>query len=197
MSRRLLDYNPETQGAEGGLLILGVPAQLTQAPPLAEVAELELAHALLEATGQGELGALANRLLRCGASLAGRTLDPKVAQLLGWRLMRAGQSVRKLIAPSVGRSDPGDPSEAMERITGAELEGLSAEDQEFETARAFVRFAIEAARTAARAPSTMHPATVAATAARVAARRHAPGLDLVQPLPGFRARRAIRRQSFV
>ena len=82
------------------------------------------------------------------------------------------------------------------RITGAELEGLSDEDKEFETARAFVRFAMEAGRLAAKAPSTQPPAAIATAAARVAARLHAPGLDFVQLAPGFRARRAIRRQSF-
>jgi len=80
----------------------------------------------------------------------------------------------------------------MERVTGAELEGLSAEDQEFETARAFVRFVMEAGRTAARAPAMLAPAAIAAAALRIAALRHAPGLA---PARGFRARRAMRRQS--
>ena len=48
-------------------------------------------------------------------------------------------------------------AESAERIFGAELEGLSGEDQEFETARLFVRFALEAARAAARAPPRAQP----------------------------------------
>lgn len=195
MSNRLLDYNPETQGAEGGLLILGVPTQLAPAQPSTELDELELASAFLEASNGSQLGAVVNRLLRRGATLAGKPIDPQVAQLLGPRLARAGHSVRNLLAPPAGRSDAGDTSEAMERITGAELEGLSPEDQEFETALAFVRFAMEAGRTAAKAPATQPPAAIATAAARVAARRYAPGLDLVQPLPRFRERRAIRRQN--
>ena len=97
--------------------------------------------------------------------------------------------------PPQGRAGEGDPSEIMERITGAELEGLSAEDQEFETARYFVRFALEAARTAALAPIGRPPAAVAALAERIAARRYAPGLigTVTPTYPGFRMRRAVRR----
>jgi hypothetical protein len=195
MTNRLLTYNPETEGAEGGLLILGVPTQMAENPS-SELEELELASAFLEATSDGELATVLNRILRRGAMLAGKPIDPQVAQHLGSRLRRAGQSVRTLLAPPVGRSDGGDISEAMGRIAGAELEGLSDEDKEFETARAFVRFAMEAGRLAAKSPPTQRPAAIATAATRVAARRYAPGLDVVQPQPRFRARRAIRRQSF-
>ena len=195
MSNRLLTYNPETEGAEGGLLIMGVPTRAAQPQPSTELEELELGSAFLEATSTSELASVVNRILRHGALLAGKPIASQVVQHLGARLNRAGQSVRTLLAPPAGRSDTA-PSEAMERITGAELEGLSDEDKEFETARAFVRFAMEAGRLAARAPSAQPPAAVATAAARVAARRHAPGLDFVQLVPRFRARRAIRRQSF-
>lgn len=195
MTNRLLTYNPETEGAEGGLLILGVPTQMA-AKPSNELEELDLASAFLEVTTDSELATALNRILRRGAMLVGKPIDPQVAQHLGSRLRRAGQSVRTLLMPPAGRSDGGSTSEAMERITGAELEGLSDEDKEFETARAFVRFAMEAGRLAAKAPPTQRPAAIATAATRVAARLHAPGLDVVQRQPRFRARRAIRRQSF-
>ena len=198
MSRRLLDYNPETQGAEGDLLIFGVPTQRSSTRSPGELEELEFANTFLESASPQQLGTVIERLLRRGAARIGRTIDPQVAQLLGPRLMRAGQSVRTLLRPPVGRPISSDSSEVMERITGAELEGLSAEDQEFETARAFVRFALEAGRTAARAAAMQIPAAVAAAALRIAAQRHAPGLALIQPPPQrFRVRRAIRRQSLV
>ena len=100
---------------------------------------------------------------------------------------------------STGHTPPADQAklatESAERIFGAELEGLSSEDQEFETARLFVRFALEAARVAGRAPPGHRPAMVAAVAERTAARHYAPGLvGTVKPTyPGFRLRRAVRR----
>jgi hypothetical protein len=194
VNRRLLDYNPETQGAEGDLLLFGVPVHCPPTRSPSELEELELANTFLDAANTNEIAAVVDKLLRRGAMIAGKPIDPQVAQLLGPHLTRAGQSVRTLLTPPAGRSDP---SEIMERITGAELEGLSSEDQEFETARAFVRFVMEAGRTAAKAAATQSPAAVAAAAARIAARRHAPGLALAQPPPTFRARRAIRRQSLV
>lgn len=71
-------------------------------------------------------------------------------------------------------------------ILGLELEGLAQEDQEFETAKAFVRLATDAAREAATAPTNLDPATVAQGAMKRAASRHAPGLlATVSPSPAF------------
>ena len=64
-------------------------------------------------------------------------------------------------------------------LLGLELEGLSAEDREFENARALVRWALAACRAAARAARAdagAPPATVARRAAAIAAQQHAPGL---------------------
>jgi hypothetical protein len=62
------------------------------------------------------------------------------------------------------------------RRFGLELEGLSPEDQEFEAARGFVRFAATAAQNAALAPPDANPDAAAKTAAIAAAQQHAPGL---------------------
>jgi hypothetical protein len=59
---------------------------------------------------------------------------------------------------------------------GLELEGLSAEDAEFEVSRQFVRFAGAAVDNAVRASSNTHPSTRARDAATQAARAHGPGL---------------------
>src|SRR5262249_22924854 len=59
---------------------------------------------------------------------------------------------------------------------GLELEGLSPEDQEFEAAKAFVRFAGEAVKRATVAPATAASENVAQAAALRAAHRFAPGL---------------------
>ena len=58
-----------------------------------------------------------------------------------------------------------------------ELEGLSNEDKEFELAKAYVRFASNAVRGAARNPQfSRYPRQVAKTAIISSARRYAPGL---------------------
>jgi hypothetical protein len=76
---------------------------------------------------------------------------------------------------------------------GLELEGLSAEDREFETARQFVRFAGEAVKNALDAPPAADPAGVAQAAAVEASRIHAPGLLPGQPSSRSRSGRWIRR----
>ena len=65
---------------------------------------------------------------------------------------------------------------AVGTLLGLELEGLSAEDREFEVARQLVRFAGSAVGQAAAAPPRMPPSVVAQTAASRAARVYAPGL---------------------
>jgi hypothetical protein len=64
---------------------------------------------------------------------------------------------------------------------GLELEGLSAEDREFEVARRYVSFAGEAVKNLALAPSSPDPRTAVNAAAALAAQTHAPGL--LQPRP--------------
>jgi hypothetical protein len=59
---------------------------------------------------------------------------------------------------------------------GLELEGLSAEDREFEAERRFVRFASAATKNALSAPPAANPQTVAKRAAAMAGRILAPGL---------------------
>jgi hypothetical protein len=73
------------------------------------------------------------------------------------------------------RTDAGVADRASEMF-GLELEGLSMEDQQFEVARVFVRFAIAATRElSSRAPGAS-PRAAAIDAATSAAREHAPGL---------------------
>jgi hypothetical protein len=62
------------------------------------------------------------------------------------------------------------------RLFGLELEGLSPEDQEFEVARQYVRFAGSAAQKAALTPPNVPPQEAAKTAAVAAAQQYAPGM---------------------
>ena len=197
MNRRLIDYNPEGYGTEGEVFLFGtIPRQPSAVP--SGIAELEFASAFLDAGSLPALGALVQRLIRYASLKAGRPISHQLARALAARLVRAGSMICALLSTR-NITPPGGETEfaaaAAERIFGAELEGLSGEDQEFETARLFVRFALEAARTAAMAPAGRPAAIVAAVAERAAARRYAPGLvGTVKPTyPGFRMRRAVRR----
>jgi hypothetical protein len=192
-----MDYNPEGHGAEGEVVLFGMAPRQPQAAS-GEVAELDFASAFLDSGSLASLGTLVNRLMRYASVKTGRPISPDVARALAPRLGRAASIIWRLL-PTRQIIRPGGGSElateAAERIFGTELEGLSSEDQEFETARYFVRFALEAARTAAMASRGRSPATVAAIAERIAASRYAPGLVGTVPptYPGFRMRRAIRR----
>lgn len=198
MNRQIIDYNPEGQGSEGEVLLFGTAPRRSRAAS-DEVDELEFASALLEAGSPAAITSLVSRLMRHVSRKTGRPLRPDVTRALAPRLVRAGAIVagilptRKIIAPGASEA----ASSVAERIFGTEFEGLSAEDQEFETARYFVRFALEAARTAALTPIGRPPAAVAALAERIAARRYAPGLigTVTPTYPGFRLRRAVRRTS--
>jgi hypothetical protein len=197
MNRRLIDYNPEGQGDEGEVLLFGVAPRQPRVAS-GEVAELAFASAFLDAGNPASLGALVNQLMRHASLKTGHSMSDDVARALAPRLVRAASIIWKLL-PTRKITPPGGGSElatsAAERIFGTEFEGLSAEDQEFETARYFVRFALEAARTAAMAPKGRSPSIVAAVAERIAARRYAPGLigTITPTYPGFRFRRAVRR----
>ena len=67
-------------------------------------------------------------------------------------------------------------AEAAGSLLGLELQGLSPQDQEFESARQFVRFASSAAQQAALAPPSIAPETAAQAAATAAAHTFAPGI---------------------
>jgi hypothetical protein len=122
-------------------------------------------------------------------------------------LPQLGKVLGNAVAPGVGGQIGSRLATAAGSRLGLETEGLSAEDRQFEAARAFVRFADTAARSAVRAPSGVPAPAVALRAATVAASRQLPGLvpvlrQLRPPGPGGSGRRAtsgrwVRRGSTV
>jgi hypothetical protein len=100
--------------------------------------------------------------------------------------------VRGALASGViGTGSPRSP----EAIFGAELEGLSPEDQEFETARQFVRFAEEMARVAVHTAPDAAPGIVTSRAEQLAAHRLAPGLTRAIASPPWISARGVVRVS--
>jgi hypothetical protein len=152
--------------------------------PLDEVEEMELAAGLLEVSSQEELERFLGGLIRRAGAAAGQFLRSDTARALGGILRNAARQALPVVGRGLGQwAAPGGDGGAGARLAqqagrffGLELEGLSAEDREFEVARQFVRLAGEATQQAALVPPSTPPDAAARAAVTAAARRYAPGL---------------------
>lgn len=187
MARALVEYSPETEAFAPGRDEVGAPesaAEAGTAGALSQAGEMELAAALLEVTSDAELDSFLGQVLRRAERDAGNSISPSTTEALRGLLKSVAKRVLPLIGPGAAGVVEGisraslaaSPAQQAGELFGLELEGLSPEDQEFETARAFVRFAEAATKNAAGAPTSASPRAVAQTAAIRAARDHAPGL---------------------
>jgi hypothetical protein len=192
MIRALLTFNPEAHGSGGDKLLFGVAVPPRVRPfALSALGEFNLASQFLEARPGPRMIALLKHIIHRAGTAGGRTVDPRIVGSLLQRLTRAATTVHDALrSESVGIGSPHSP----EAIFGTELEGLSPEDQEFETARRFVRFAHEMAGVAARAATGSAPDIVTSRAERITALHLAPGLPRAVAAPPmyFRARRRAR-----
>lgn len=187
MIRRLLDYNHEAalvahDGAPGSSPPARRVVPFQNAALTDELTELDLASSFLDAVDTRQVdrfvGLLIDRIGAAGPRHALAAIRPHL------------QSVAKLAGQAV---HTGTESEASIGLFGSELEGLSNEDQEFEIARRYVRFAL-----AAIGAATAVPAAAPDVPLRWAARQHAPGLlpSLpAKPPRGLRGRLTSRRPS--
>jgi hypothetical protein len=135
---------------------------------LDEADEMELASALLEVTDEGELDEFIGNFVK-------RFRSPAAKALKGL-LKKAALQALPIVRMALGGPASGDVAAQAGKLFGLELEGLSAEDQEFEAAKAFVTFAADAANNAAQAEPEVPPQTAARAGFVAAARQHAPGL---------------------
>jgi len=168
----------------------------------AEIQEMELASSLLEVTSEQELDRFLGNLISSATKTIGSIARSPVGQALGGILKQAarkalpiaGQALGSYIGGPAGGKIGGRLASAAGQAFGLELEGLSNEDREFETAKQYVRFANDAARQAANQvrhhqhrsrPLTPAAASQIARSAVVrAAERHAPGLVKIVAPPG-------------
>jgi len=152
--------------------------------PFGEIEEMELAAELLGVSSEEELDQFLGKLIRKAGKAVGKfAKSPLGGKLLGilkgaakTALPLVGKAAGAFVGGPAGAAIGGQLAAGAGRMFGLELEGLSPEDQEYEVARRFVRFAGAATRNAATAPPTVPPADAATNAAAAAARRHAPGL---------------------
>jgi hypothetical protein len=152
--------------------------------PFQEAQEIELASELLGITSEQELEQFLGNLVRTVGGAAGRFASSDTGRALGGILRGAarqalpvvGRAVGQWIQPGTGGAIGANIATQAGRLFGLELEGLSAEDREYEVARQFIRFAGAAAKQAALAPAGAAPMDAARTAAAAAAQTFAPGL---------------------
>ena len=149
-----------------------------------EAEAMELAAELLEVTTEQELDRFLGGLIKKAGQAVGQFVKSPVGQQLGGLLKGAAKKALPMVGSAIGGYFGGQSgaqmgsqaASAAGRIFGLELEGLSQEDQEYEAAKSFVRFAGEAVKNAAAAPPTANPKAIAQSAALAAARQLAPGL---------------------
>jgi len=175
----------ETQplGPAGELEEFGETGYELLEAPLTEVQEIELASELLEISSEEELEQFLGNLFSTVGNTAGRFIRSDTGRALGGILKNAAKQALPLVGRAAGQWVSPDGGGAVGArlatqagsLFGLELEGLSAEDREFEVARQFVRFAGAATQQATQAQPGTAPA-VARSAATAAARAHAPGL---------------------
>lgn len=148
--------------------------------------ELALASELLSLTNEEELDQFLGGLLKGAVSAARSFAGSAAGKAVGNILKSSARKVLPQIGQAVGNYlVPGAGGQAGKQAgawlgskfeTGLQLEGLSPEDRELETARAFVRFATSTAQRAAATPTSVPAGTAAKQAAIAAAKQHLPGL---------------------
>jgi hypothetical protein len=176
------DEAPEGAPADEGQPPPGAPPAPSGPPtaggPLNEEEEIDAAGELLNVTNEQELEQFLGDLVDTVAGAAKRVADsPAGSQLIGVLKGAASQALPMVGAAIGGRFGGPEGARIGSQLAqtagqafGLELEGLSPEDQEFELARRFVRFASSTTHNWSRRGWS------AWTAARHAARHHAPGL---------------------
>ena len=188
MSRRLLAFNPETEGWQReSLRVRPVAASVDGSSVVGESEEMEHAVKLLELTSEQDLDRFFSAVISSVSRSVRKRIDPRTEQNLRVLLRGAARQLIPLLdhaARGFGASGAADLGgrfgHAVGPMFGLELEGLSPEDQEFETAKNFVRFVGEAAAKAANATAAP-PDAAARLAFAAAAKRYAPGLSSAPP----------------
>jgi hypothetical protein len=110
-------------------------------------ADIELSSRLLDVTNEAELGGFLRRLVGEVAQRTGSQLTPDAARGLVARLAQTAVQTVPTLNAVIGAGGPAgtwqreSPVTVASRVFGLELEGLSAEDRDYEIARQFVRFA--------------------------------------------------------
>lgn len=185
IDRTQLEAGWDTGEFEGGDYEYEFESQADEGAPFNEMEEMELASQLLEVADEEELDQFLGKLFKKASRKIGSFLKGPVIRQLGGMIKPlvkkalpiAGGALGSFIPiPGVGTAAGAALGSAASNMFEMELEGMSAEDQEFEVARRVVRLAGEAAVQAAQTPPTVPAPDAAKSALATAAQQHAPGL---------------------
>jgi hypothetical protein len=155
---------------------------------------MELAAELLEIADEDELDQFLGKLMKKAAKAVGGVMRSPLGRSLGGilkgvakrALPLAGTALGGVVGGPLGSALGSQLASTAGKAFGLEAEGMTPEDEQFEVARKFVRFAGAAAGRAASTPPTAAAPPAARSAAVAAARRHAPGLLHTQGAGGSR-----------
>ncbi|SHJ47283.1 hypothetical protein SAMN02745146_3176 [Hymenobacter daecheongensis DSM 21074] len=201
-SHETYEFNPEFVGEMSGETF-----EMNGEQELNETQEMELAHELLEVSNEQELNMFLGKLIKSAGRAVGNFARSSVGRGLGNILKTvakkalpiAGGALGSLVGGPLGGMIGNKLGSAASNLFELELEGLSPEDQEFEMARAYVRFANSAASRAAnmqRRRPGMASAGLLRLALGQAARQHAPGLLRQRAYYGRRPRRGYAANGY-
>ncbi|MGY3090368.1 uncharacterized protein (DUF697 family) [Hymenobacter sp. UYAg731] len=183
-SMETFEFNPEFMGETSGET---QGESFEMSGEMNETLEMEFAHELLEVSNEQELNQFLGSFLKKAAGAVGNFAKSSVGRTIGGVLKSVAKKVIPIAGGALG-TFVGGPLGGMvgsklgsmaSNLFELELEGLSPEDQEFETARAFVRFANAAVNRAATLQNQrrgMPTSAVVRQALANAATQHAPGL---------------------
>lgn len=184
IDRTFMEYTPETEVFQGEQFEFNEGEWTGESSEVfGEQELLELASELLEITNEEELNYFLGSLISKAGSALGKVVKSPVGQALGGILKSAARKALPMVGSAIGGyvGGPGGAkiggqlAAGAGRIFGLETEGLSHEDELFEVAKQYVRFAGDTVRNAVTAPAG-DPRTLAQAAAAQAAQRLAPGL---------------------
>jgi hypothetical protein len=152
-----------------------------------ELQEMELAVRLLDVVNDAQLDRFLHDVVQEAETTSGAGVPSSNARTLNQALQTAVHQIWQRTGMEDGTTNRGGSvgaefgrrlSSMAGPILGLELEGLSAEDREFEAARQFVRFAGEAVRNVLTRERGTHPHDAAHQAVTEAAEIYAPGLNV-------------------
>lgn len=175
MIHPLAQYDPELEMFEGEVDEIDTSSEEFRT----DADETGLAAELLELSNEAELTPFLRKLVRHVEQLAGTAAAPErmpaIVRSLARALRRAAPRASARTASAFGRTFGGRLATIDDSALGLELEGLSAEDSEFETARRLIRFALDAAGAAFALPYS-DSSRAARAGVLESARCNAPGL---------------------
>jgi hypothetical protein len=190
------EYSPEMEAFAGEQFEYEAP---DSGEVFTEAELMELAASLLEVGDEAELDRFLGDLIKKAGQAIGQVVKSPVGKAIGGILKGAAKHALPIAGAAVGSAFGGPLGAKVGsglasmagKALGLELEGLSLEDQEFEGARQFVKFAGETVKNTVSAPPAADPRAAARAAAARAAQRYVPGLlrpDAAAPATTGRAR---------